>query len=145
MDAIIILTATAFSEKYHNTNGHSISGTLCFWGQWFERPIDNLYKVTDVNFDSKENTLTCTFSGEETLVITNPGIIEQHINRIEIKTADRVYFQFHDMDSSKKQIKILHYDFIRVDRKITGKTNIHWSAINLKELSIHKPAVLLKW
>ena len=145
MDAIIISTATAFSEKYQNTKRQSISGTLCFWGQWFERPNDNLYQVTATHFNTINKVLTFTFSGEETLSITNPGIIEEHTNRIEIKTADRVYFQFQDVGSSKKLIKILHYDFIRINRKITGKTNIHWSAINLKELSIHKPAVLLKW
>ena len=145
MDAIIISTAKAFSEKFQNTKGQSIGGTLCFWGQWFEKPNDNLYQVTAIHFDTIDNELTFTFSGHETLSITNPGIIEEHTNRIEIKTADRVYFQFQDLGCSNKRIKIMHYDFIRIDRKITGKTNIHWSAINLKELSIHKPAVLLTW
>jgi hypothetical protein len=145
MDAIIISTADSFSEKYQYKKAQSLSGTLCFWGQWFERPGDNLYKMAAVQFDASASLMTFTFSGEEILTITNPGIIEEHTNRLEIKTADRVYFQFHDMGSGYKSIKIFHYDFIRVNRKITGKTNIHWSAINLKDLSIHKPAVLLKW
>ncbi|MEO6669966.1 MAG: hypothetical protein ABIN36_10850 [Ferruginibacter sp.] len=144
MDPIIIATASAFSEKYQNDKEPLFPGNLCFWGQWFERSGNDLYKLTEINFDAANVLLTFTFSGQEVLAITNPGIIEEHANRLEIKTADRVHFEFHD-NSGNKSIKIFHFDFTRVDKKIIGKTNIHWATINLKELSIHKPAVILKW
>jgi hypothetical protein len=72
----IRLTAIDFTEKYAGKNEKQLSGTLCFRGQWFGRPLDNNPKIIAIEFDQADNALFFTFSEEEKLTIRNPGYID---------------------------------------------------------------------
>jgi len=143
MSESVCLTVKDFELKYQNKTSLIKGGSLCFWGQWFGRPYENYLEIVSVSFDKFQNKLVIIFSKQEKLIIENPGNIEEHSNRLEIKSAERVYFEWYDYGKVQKLKNLMYYDFTKVGNKIKGKNNIHWSGINSEELTINKPAVLL--
>ena len=79
----------------------------------------------------------------EKLTITHPAIIEEHTNKIEIKTADSIYFEWYDYGKPQTAKHLLYYHFIKTGNTISGKNNIHWSSINSAILSVNNPALLI--
>lgn len=54
-------------------------GSLCFWGEWFGRPYDNIHIIESVKCSSTE--IVIHFDHGETLYITDPAnIINEKIN-----------------------------------------------------------------
>ncbi|MEQ1799731.1 MAG: hypothetical protein ABL872_17375 [Lacibacter sp.] len=139
----IKMTAREFEESFTNQKLMPLTGSLCFWGHWFGRPLDNIHEVKSVSFDSVKNILTITFLKDEKLSVMNPLLIEISNNRLEIKEADRVHFEWYDYGKSKTAKNLFFYDFLRTDKKLSGRNNIHWSSINSKDLSVSNPAVAL--
>lgn len=143
MKEMIKITALEFQESFTNEKLMLLTGSLCFWGHWFGRPPDTVLEVKTVFFDAEKNILTITFSKDEKLRVTNPLLIEICNNKLEIKEADSVYFEWHDYGKSKTPKNLFFYNFVRTDKKIASRNNIHWSSINSKDLSVSKPAVTL--
>ena len=138
-----LLSPTDFVLKYQNKNGLLKGGSLCFWGQWFGKPYDNFHEINSIEFNSDKNILTIVFIANEKLIITHPLIIEEYTNKIEIKTADSIYFEWYDYGKPQTPKHLLYYHFIRTGNKILGKNNIHWSSINAAILSVNNAALLI--
>lgn len=135
------LSIKEFIEIYQKDENRVRGGSLCFWGQWFGKPMDHFHGIFSVSFD--HNVLTIDFATQAFLNVTNPGSILTYSNRLEIATADHVYFEWPDRDKSGHVNHRYHYEFSRNGQTISGKSNIHWSVIDQKSLSIKKPAVLI--
>jgi hypothetical protein len=143
MEIPIKLSPEEFSSKYQGVYNLKKGGSLCFWGHWFGRPYDNFHEIISVEFETNTDLLILKFSEMEVLTITNPGNISEFLNRIEIQTADRVHWQWFDYGKEKTMKNLYTIDFVKIGNKIIGKSSIHWSAINIGDLSVTKPAVLM--
>lgn len=143
MPTSLLLSSQEFALKYQSKKGLLKGGSLCFWGQWFGKPYDNFHEISTIEFNSEKNILTLVFNANEKLIISYPAIIEEQTNRIEIKTADSIYFAWYDYGKPQTPKHLLYYHFIRTGKKISGKNNIHWSSINAAILSVNNPALLI--
>src|SRR5665213_610819 len=70
-----------------------ISGSLCVFGDWFGKPMDNLHTMTD--YESKEDYVKLSFGEGETLEVWRPrGVKQEAKKRFVIQTADRVRWEW---------------------------------------------------
>ncbi len=138
-----MLSPQEFALKYKTVTQRKKSFAVCFWGHWHGGPTNAKYKIISAIYQQDMKLLIIEFSGKEVLKIVNPSLVEELPNRLEIKTADKVIWEWFDHTKEFKSKKKCQLDFYASNGKITGKSSIHWSAININDLSIKKPAVLL--
>ncbi|MEQ9660964.1 MAG: hypothetical protein RLN87_00250 [Parasphingopyxis sp.] len=72
---------------------HSLkSGSLCFWGHWFGRPMDNWHTI--VNAELLEDVLILYFNNAETLAVYNPSRCSLDGGRLVIGDAASIEFRW---------------------------------------------------
>lgn len=77
------------------------AGTLCFWGDWFGRPMDNYHTVKSAFLKEEDNELYITFDEGELCVIVNPVGIESNAKRFCVKSANKIIWQWFYYGRSK--------------------------------------------
>jgi hypothetical protein len=135
-------TAEEFAFKYKENGSYLKGGTLCFYGYWFGKPYDNFHKLVRTNYDKVNNTLRLTFNENEILTIYNPTEIEEYPNRIIIKEANRINWQWHIYSEKQTGSNLYFIEINRAENQLQGKTNVTWYEEKFETLDINKPAVL---
>ena len=70
----------------------SINGTLCVFGDWFGRPMDNWHQVT--THEAQKDYLKFVFTEGETLEVWCPKGLKKKGNRFYIEHAARVRWEW---------------------------------------------------
>lgn len=68
------------------------SGSLCFWGNWFGRPFDNIHRIVGV--DALDGTIAIFFDHGESLIIESPRNWSLADGCLSVAEADRIRFQW---------------------------------------------------
>ena len=76
-------------------------GTLCFWGEWFGRPMDNFHTVVDAQYDKSVNTLTLLFDQGEKCTVYNPDGIVNEQKQFHITDADKIVWEWYHYGKEK--------------------------------------------
>lgn len=102
-------------------------GSLCFWGDWFGRPYDNLHIIKEVYY--RDKVLFITFENDEELEIHNPKDIINEIGHFKICDADIIYWTWYPYGVEKhteSQHKLIYQrlDNGKVKKESEGRSKI---------------------
>lgn len=89
------MAASEFYERLSSSNLNFEGGSLCIWGNWFGRPMDNFHRLKVVMFDKDLSTLTLTFDNQERLTIWNADNITETKGHFQIDKADKVLWEWY--------------------------------------------------
>jgi hypothetical protein len=105
-------------------------GSLCFWGQWFGRPHDNIHQIVACN--AEHNLLRVHFNEDEILYLWSPqqATIDHQI--FKIQTAVRVRWEWFAYGRPKTDQNRYFMDFANVGIGIDASTNVDWHNPNLQ-------------
>ena len=118
-------------------------GSLCFWGHWFGKPLDNYHEIIDVHYNHESNELKLYFDEEEILTIEYPEKIEEYENSFKINSATRILFEWYLYGKPHAED---YYAFISISKtanELKGQTNFMADKKTFHDLDILKPALLL--
>lgn len=135
------MTAKEFADRYNFSRQLFEGGSLCIWGNWFGRPMDNFHKIISVLFDTEKNKLTLTFDNKECLTIWNPSNITEEQGQLQIDNADKVLWEWYFYGKPQTKENLFFEEYNRVDNNIEFQTNVNWFRKDSRELTIKKPAV----
>jgi len=135
-------TPEEFVNKYGENGSYLKGGTLCFYGHWFGRPHDNFHELKRIIYENESNILRLTFSENEVLTIYNPVDISEYPNRITIKDADKINWQWYSYGEIQIENNLFYIEITRVEDKLIGKTNTTWYEEKFETLDPTKPAIL---
>ncbi len=88
------------------------SGSMCFFGCWHGRPLDNYESFTSVNFE--DNKLVMVYGDRVIVEIWDPRVLEVEGITLSIAEASRVKRTWHPTNVEPRSDNALFYDF-RVD------------------------------
>ncbi len=135
------MTALEFFNKNNSSTRNFEGGSLCIWGSWFGRPMDNFHILETVTFDEELNILTLIFGNGEHLTIWNAEHISEKKGHFQILQADKILWQWYYNGKPQTKENLLFEEYEYLDGKITLMTNINWFKKDNIELSSKKPAV----
>jgi hypothetical protein len=104
-----------------NAARHRLFGSLCFWGDWFGKPHDNVHKIAQC--DAREDILQLTFNQGELLQVWKPLRLSIHGHAFVIGDAARVrwdWFLYGGLAISRNR---RYCDYRRVENGIVGDTD----------------------
>lgn len=89
----------------------SKKGSLCFWGEWFGRPYDNIHVVEKCIYDEELNILTLLFKQHEECIIINPSGIINTDETFQIDKADHIIWKWYVYGKpiTKENIRQIEY------------------------------------
>jgi hypothetical protein len=137
------MTANEFADRHNSSQRLFDGGSLCIWGNWFGRPMDNIHKITSVSFDQDKNILTLTFDNNERLTIWNALRITEEKTKLQIDNADKVLWEWYFYGKPQTKENLFFEEYKQTDGKIEFKTNVNWFKKDSPDLTIKKPAVAL--
>lgn len=130
--------------KGHNSSSRSFEGgSLCIWGNWFGRPMDNFHKLDAVSFDKELNKLTLTFDNKERLTVWNAENITDTKGHFQIDKADKVLWEWYYYEKPQTEENIFFEEYERIGDTINFKTNVNWYKKSYTGLTSKKPAVFM--
>jgi hypothetical protein len=98
-------SASTIANTLNNLVGQ-IGGSICFWGMWFGRPMDNWHQLTGAQ--AIDNCLRLKFDQGEELAVTSPGGFELSGRGFKIRQAKKVIWSWFYHGKSKT----LDHEFI---------------------------------
>lgn len=137
------MTVEQFVDLFNSEKGLSIGGTLCIWGSWFGRPMDNYHEIKTVSFDALERTLVLTFNNNERLTIWEPVNLSDDIKKFEVADADKILWEWHHYGKPKTEENFYFEEYTAKGNSIEFRTNLNGFKKNSSELTINKPAIML--
>ena len=135
------MTASEFFNRNNSSIRNFEGGSLCIWGNWFGRPMDNFHRLEIVTFDEKLNKLTLTFDHQERLTIWNAGNITDTKGHFQIDKADKVLWEWYYYGKPQTEETLFFEEYECFDNKIVCKTNVNWFKKSDNDLTSKKPAV----
>lgn len=135
------LTPQAFVDKYNAKQGLFKGGSLCFFGHWFGRPLDNLHRVIHAKFEDTTNVLTLTFDENETLTILNPINIVESKEELIIGSADKITWKWYSYEEIQTKENLCFIEITREADILTGQSNVEFHNSTFNTLNINSPAV----
>lgn len=102
----------------------SLSGSLCFWGEWFGRPHDNRHTL--ISCEAEHTALRLLFDQSETLSIWSPKGLTIDRSSFRIAEARRVRWEWFAYGRAKTRENLYFMDFVRSGEVITATTNVDW-------------------
>lgn len=138
-----ILTPEVFATKYKSRNRQVKGGSVCLWGHWFGKPLDNYHEIIDATYNHDSNELKIYFDEEEVLTIEYPEKIEEYENSFKITSATRIRWEWYLYGNPHTQDYYAFVDISKTANKLQGQTNFMADKVTFRDLDIHKPAVLL--
>jgi hypothetical protein len=112
------------------------SGSLCMFGCWFGRPMDNIHRACSAKFEN--DVLTITFDEGEILEIWNPSNLIIDGTVLKIAKASRVKWSWFYYGKPKDPENLLIQEFIVEDGSI-----INSNQKPIEGASIHKAAIAI--
>lgn len=124
------------SDEIMNLEENIRSGSLCMFGCWFGRPMDNIHRSCSATFEN--DLLTIKFDQGETLEIWNPSALTTDGAVLKIKKASRVKWSWYYYGKLQVQENLHSQEFI-VHRSNVFNQNQQ----RIKGASIHEAAVVI--
>jgi hypothetical protein len=119
-------------------NYKNIAGTICVFGDWFGRPMDNYHKV--MSCEEKGNHIRLIFNEEESLDVWDGKGIEINQNKLTIKEASRVRWEWYYYGKPKTIENRFYIEHIVDGDKVVVSSNVNWYA-PVFHPSLREPAV----
>lgn len=110
--------------------------SLCIWGDWNGRALNQKHKINGIYFDNDKNILSFEFHNKYLLKIRSPKTVLYSSSYIKITNATEVLWQ---VSSYKKK----QYSYLNAGKKILTKSNTKWKPDNL-DFGIGKNAIYLQ-
>lgn len=128
-------------SAYLHSNLHLFKGgSLCIFGNWFGRPLDNFHQIT--GFSCISGILTLTFDEGETLTVWEPRDIAIEQNSFRIQYAHHVRWEWYYYGKPKIEANRYFEDFVHTKDGIKADSNVDWYSPTFT-VSESKPAVLI--
>ena len=70
-------------------------GSLCFWGDWSGRPMDNWHIPVSADCDRRQDVLTICFDGGERCTIYAPKGIVNEPKTFRVRSAGKVVWEWY--------------------------------------------------
>ena len=128
---------THFLQEHSN----DISGSLCIFGDWFGRPMDNCHRL--VSFETKQGYLKLSFDQAETLEIWNPQGLKKEKKTFSIHRASRVRWEWFYYGRPHLPENRFAWEHVLKDGLIEATSNASWYSPDFKP-SLLKPAVSIQ-
>lgn len=135
------MTTSEFFYRHNSSSRSFEGGSLCIWGNWFGRPMDNFHKLDVVSFDKELNKLTLTFDNQERLTIWSAENITDTKGHFQIDKADKVLWEWYYYGKPQTKENLFFEEYERTGDTINFKTNVNWYKKSSNDLTIKKPAV----
>lgn len=137
------MNSEEFIRFYENKQLPNLFSSFITWGHTHQCTDSRGWVLHDLSYNSQLDQLVMQFTDKSKLVIDAPANISLNENGIEIKEAKRVTFEWIDLLSSGLKSKRYYIDFINDGKTVLGKNNVHWSFIDVNDLSVKHPACIL--
>jgi hypothetical protein len=100
---------------------HRLFGSLCFWGEWFGKPRDNVHKM--IECDAVGEVLRLRFDEGELLQVWNPTELSVRGHVFVIVDALRIRWEWFSYGRPQISTNLRFYEFQRIETGIVGDTN----------------------
>lgn len=124
--------------RFLREHAAQINGSLCVFGDWFGRPMDNWHQV--VSHEEKEGYVRLTFNEGETLEVWEPAGLRMEGKSFIIQQASRVRWEWFYYGRPKLPENRFSIEHVVSGQKIEATTNVQW-ALGRFEPSRAHPAV----
>ncbi len=115
-----------------------INGSLCVFGDWFGRPMDNWHQL--VSHETKQGYARLTFNEGETLDVWEPIGLRMDAKSFIIQRAVRVRWEWFYYGRPKSPENRFFIEHILSDQGIEVASNANWAPHDFKPLR-SEPAV----
>lgn len=99
----------------------NINGTLCVFGDWFGRPMDNWHQVT--THEAQKDYLKLMFTEGETLEVWRPRRLKKEGKRFSVEHADRVRWEWFYYGRPKLPENRFFREYVTKDGAIETESN----------------------
>lgn len=138
----VTLTVTEFMDKYQSKQGKVKGGSLCFYGHWFGRPLDNWHQLEMLTFDKTKNVLTLKFHENGILTLFNPKDISESPSILTIQSADKIYWEWFSYGKLRTDDYVYYIEINCQGNVLTGKSNRDLYNPEITDLNITNPALV---
>jgi len=120
--------------------GHTprINGSLCVFGDWFGRPMDNCHRL--LYCEAKEGYVRLSFDEGETLEVWNPAEVRMEGESFIIQRASRVRWEWFYSGRPKLPENRFFIEHVASGDRIEASSDAHWAAYSFQP-STGKPAI----
>lgn len=134
-----------FIHVYKGGGCPNLFSSFIAWGHTHQCTGSRGWILHDLSYNSQLDQLVMQFTDKSKLVIEAAANISLNENGIEIKEAKRVTYEWIDLLSSGLKSQRYYIDFINDGKTVLGKNNVHWSFIDVNDLSVkHAACILMK-
>jgi hypothetical protein len=116
--------AEQIAQQLRKCMANRLGGTLCIWGQWFGRPMDNVHIL--VAADAEDDQLHLGFDGGEDLLVWGPRHAAVDGNSFTIRDAERVRWEWFYYGRPRMAANRYYQDYSCDGSAIVVKTNVDW-------------------
>ena len=106
------------------------AGALCFWGEWFGRPYDNIHQI--VSCEAEGEVLKLHFNEDETLFVWLPRGLKADQKTFRISDAAKVRWEWFYYGRPKVESNRYFMEFTKHGNAITATTNVNWYVPHLE-------------
>jgi hypothetical protein len=106
------------------------AGALCFWGEWFGRPYDNIHQI--VSCEAEGEVLKLHFNENETLCVWSPRSLKADQKTFRISEAAKVRWEWFYYGRPKTEDNRYFMEFTKGEGTISATTNVNWYTPNLQ-------------
>ena len=104
-------------------------GSLCFWGDWFGRPMDNVHTPVSASLDKAEGLLVIQFDeGESCEIFGARGIINVW-NDFYVERAERIRWTWYGYGGKRTPGNLFRREYVLEDGTVT-RTDYHMERID---------------
>lgn len=115
-----------------------INGSLCVFGDWFGRPMDNWHQL--VSHEEKEGYVRLAFNEGETLEVWEPTGLRMDGKSFVIQRATRVRWEWFYYGRPKLLENRFFIEHVVAGQSIEASSNVDWAPHSFKP-SRAEPAV----
>lgn len=111
--------------KFLREHAAQINGSLCVFGDWFGRPMDNQHQL--ISHEEKEGYVRLTFNEGETLEVWEPSGFRFEGKSFIIQRASRVRWEWFYYGRPKVPENRFCVEHIVSGQSIEATTNVQWA------------------
>ena len=110
-------------------------GSLCFWGDWFGRPMDNVHTPVSASFDETEQLLVIQFDCGETCEIFGAKGIVNVWNEFYVEKAERIGWTWYGYGRRQTPENLMRLEYVFEDGTVTRTEYLRERVIGRKRFS----------
>jgi hypothetical protein len=129
-------------SRFLPDHAEQINGSLCVFGDWFGRPMDNSHQL--VSHEEKEGYIRLSFNEGETLEVWEPNGFRMDGKSFVIQRAMRVRWEWFYYGRPKLPENRFFIEHVVVGPSIEASSNVDWGTQSFNP-SRAEPAVAIMW